>query len=118
MAANRKIGPVEYEASLASLALAGIKILVQAVVSATNGASTGYTITHKSTRRLLVIHLSAGNGDIRVNVGAAATAAHLPVLPARYIPIDAGWDKDGVAEVVYFYNTTGSAINVNVVELA
>ena len=118
MASARKVGSMEFEAGLASLSLAGIKILVQATVTALAGASTGYTVTHKNTRRLLVIHLSGGNADIRVNVGTAATAAHVPVLPARYIPIDAGWDINGVAEVVYFWNTTVGNITVNIVELA
>lgn len=102
-----------WEAALAQLSLAGIRFIKQATHSATNGANTVYTVTEPGTRRVVIIHLGTGNGDIRVAYKEAATATSLPVIPARYLVIDAKKD-----DTVQFWNTTGGVITVNILEIA
>lgn len=113
-----------WEADRAALASAGVRILAQAVVTAVAGASTTYTITSNETRRLICLHLGAGNTDIRVNYNAAATATHMPILPGRYFSVDAGIQKNSaqppawVADTVRFWNETVGNISVYVIEAA
>lgn len=121
MTTPRRAASLEWEANRATLALAGIRILKQAVVTAAAGVSTGYTLANIQTRRLVCLHLGAGNTDIRISYNTAALATHLPVLPGRYFLIDAGFVKDAAgtqnADIVYFYNETGGSISVYVVEI-
>jgi hypothetical protein len=108
----RRLAANEFEGMKALLSLAGVRVINQTTHSATNAANTAYTVTSKRTRRVIIIHLGAGNGDIRFNFGAAATATHLPVIPARYFVVDAT-----LADTLNFWNTTGAPITVNVMEI-
>lgn len=108
----RRTGPAQHEGDRALLSLAGIRIIKQATHSATNGANTAYTVTEANTRRVVVFHTNAAADAIRVNHNAAATASHLPVLPQHYFIVDAK-----KADTVNFWNTTGGAITVNIVEI-
>lgn len=103
----------QWEAALAQLSLAGVRFLLQALHSATTGANTVYTVADSRTRRVVVIHLSTGNGDLRADYNQAATATSLPVIPARYFVIDA---KKG--DTLQFWNTTGGTFNVNILEIS
>lgn len=108
----RRLAANEFEGFKALLSLAGLRVINQNTHSATNAATTAYTVVAKRTRRVIVIHLGTGNGDIRFNFGAAATANHLPVIPARYFVIDAS-----IGDTLNFWNTTGAPIVVNVMEI-
>lgn len=108
----RKLSMLDYEADRAMLSLAGVRQVNQTTVTAVNGASTAYTVTGPNTRRVIVIHLNAGNGDIRFNYNAAATSSNLPVIPARYFIVDAKKD-----DTLNFWNTTAGNITVNVMEV-
>lgn len=110
--AIRKLTSIEFEGMRALLSLAGIRPILQATVSATPGANTSYTVQDNRTRRVLIIHLGAGNGDIRFALDGAATANSLPILPARYVVVDAAKDQ-----TLNFWNTTAAAITVNLAEL-
>lgn len=103
----------QWEQALATLSLAGVRFLLQAVHSATNGANTVYTVQDVRTRRVVVLHLNAGNGDLRCAYNEAATATTLPVIPARYFVIDAK-----KADTLQFWNTTGSTFSVNILEIS
>lgn len=108
----RRPSSIEYEAARATLSLAGIRELVQANISATATANTVYTVANISTRRVIVIHLGTGNGDIRFKHDAAAAATSIPVIPARYFVVDA--EKD---DTLNFWNTTAGAITVYLMEI-
>lgn len=108
----RKLTSIEFEAHRATLSLAGIRLISQATVSATPSANTAYTVQNPHTRRVLVIHLSSGNGDIRFNYNAAATSSSLPIIPARYFVVDASKD-----DTLNFYNTAAAAVTINVAEI-
>ena len=97
--------------SLAAMATAALRLENQSVVSCTGSADVTYTVTGADTRRVMLVYLGAGAGDIRFNFGAAATSASLPILPQRYVVIEAV-----VGEVLHFYNTVATA-NLNVAEL-
>ena len=111
--APRTPSAVSHEAMLAALATAGIRMLLQDTVSATNGANTPYTVAAKTTRRVMVLHLSSGNGDIRFNVNAAATATSFPLLAATCFVLDVA-----PGGTVNFWNTTASPITVYVIEMS
>jgi hypothetical protein len=113
---TRVTGPLD-DTALAAMAIAGLRILSQSVVTATAGASTSYTVTDKNCRRVVCLHTGTGAGDIRINFNAAATATHMPMLPQRYFVVEACINGDGTAETVRFWNTTVSSISVNVMEV-
>lgn len=100
-------------AALASRSIAGWKILKQATVSATNAANTTYTVTEEITKRVAFIVIGTTDGDIRFEHNAAATATDVPLVNAAYVTLEAKKN-----DTVEFWNTTGSPITVNVVELA
>lgn len=102
-----------WEAQLAQLSLAGVRFIEQASHSATNGVSTTYTVQDIRTRRVVLIHIGTGNGDIRVAFNEAATATHIPLIPARYFSVDAKKN-----DTIRFFNTTGAPIVVNILEIA
>lgn len=111
----RRLSPIEYEGHRAMLALAGVRQLVQASVSVSNGAANSYTVTDPQTRRVICVHpggATPATGDIRINPAATATATSFPLLPQKYFVVDA--EK---ADQISFYNTTGSAIVVYVMEI-
>lgn len=121
----RRVTAVEFEGALAQLAVAGIRQILQATVTAAPGASTPYTIQNTRTRRVLCIHLNSGAGDIRFNYNAAATATSFPVMPQRYFPVDASANgptaanpSGGTADTLNFFNTTGSSVIIYIVEVA
>lgn len=102
-----------WEAQLAQLSLAGVRFIKQASHTATNGVDTSYTVTEPNTRRVVLVHIATGNGDIRVAYNEAATATSLPLIPARYFVVDAKKN-----DVIHFFNTTGAGIVVSVLEIS
>lgn len=108
----RRPSSVEFEAARAMLSLAGIRQLLQANISALATANTSYTVADIRTRRVVIIHLGAGNGDIRFNFGAAAASTNIPVPSARFMVVDA--EKD---QTLQFFNTTAGAITVYFMEI-
>lgn len=108
----RRPSSVEFEAARAMLSLAGARQLLQANISALATANTSYTVADIRTRRVVIIHLGAGNGDIRFNFGAAVASTNIPVPSARFMVVDA--EKD---QTLQFFNTTAGAITVYFMEI-
>lgn len=107
----RRISASNYEAAKAMLSVAGLRQLIQANISAANGADSTYTVQNKATRRVVIVHLNAGNGDLRFNINANATATTVPVLAGRYFVVDCLQN-----DVLHFFNTTGTSFTVYLVE--
>lgn len=110
--ATRRPSSIEYEGFRAMLALAGVRQLKQSSVAPGAGANSAYTVTEAGTRRVVAIHLGTGAGDIRFNHDAVADATKIPVIPQRYFVVDA--EKD---DTLNFFNTSGGAITVYVMEI-
>ena len=109
----RRLTSVEFESALASLALAGMRILLQDIKTATAGTHVEYTVVEPNTRRVMIVHLGTNAGDIRLAYKENAKATGFPVIPQAYMVIDA---KAG--DTISFWNTAGGDIGVNVLELA
>lgn len=127
-AASRLPSSGTYEAVRAVMSMAGIRQILQANISATNGADTTYTVQDPGTRRVIFIHASAGSLDIRFNINAAASASTIPIIPTRYVVVDAhgplnkptppGQSVITVpADVLHFFNTTGSPVTIFIMEI-
>lgn len=108
----RDTSAIQYEAARAMLALAGIREIVQGSVAPGASANAAYTVVDVRTRRVVCVHLGTGAGDIRFRYNVAATATNIPVIPQRYFVVDA--EKD---DTLNFFNTTGGAITVYVMEI-
>lgn len=109
----RRTSSLDFERSLAMLALAGIREMLQAQHVATAGADTAYTVAGDLTRRVMFFHLGLGANDVCVRYNAVAAATHMPVTPQTYFVFDA---KKG--DTIHFWNTTVNNITINVMELA
>lgn len=109
---TRSLGPREYEGNQALVALAGIRQLKQTSISVGSSAENTYTVTEVGTRRVVCLHLATNNNDIRFDYNATATSTDMPVIPARYFVVDS--EKD---DVLHFYNTSGGAITVYLMEV-
>ena len=103
---------MQWEAARAMLSLAGIRQLKQATVAPGASANASYTVTEAATRRIVAIHLGTANGDIRFNYNAASTATSLPMPTGSFLIIDV--QKD---DTVQFFNTSGGALTVNLMEI-
>lgn len=113
MTEARKVARLDWEAHLAAVSLAGVRILVQATVAPTAGNEATYTVTSAATKRVVLFHDSGNNLDIRFTYGnTAADANDLPVATGIYFVVDV--EKD---EVIRVFNTSGATITVNVAEL-
>lgn len=113
MTEPRKVARLDWEAHLASVSLAGVRILVQSTIAPGASAEATYTITHAATKRLILFHNSGNNTDIRFTYGSvAADASDLPVVSGIYFVVDL--EKDEIARV---FNTSGGSITVNIAEL-
>lgn len=110
---GRRISNADFEANHALIALAGFRLIQGGQVQLSCGptADNPYTVVHANCRRVVALHLAAGDGDIRFEYGAAADATKLPILPRRYFIVDAG-----VGHVLHFYNTSGVSVNVFLAE--
>ena len=108
-----RIKDTKHESGLASISLAGIRILVQTTVAPATSTNASYTVTSAATRRVVLFHDSGTNTDIRVEQNAAATATDMPVASGVYFVLEAVKD-----DTVQVFNTSGGAITVNVVEIA
>ena len=108
----RKTSNKPWEADLAMIAVAGLRILKQTSVAPGASANVAYTVTEGDTRRVACIHIGTGNGDIRFKYNAAAAATDIPLIPALYVIVDATKD-----DTVQFFNTTAGAITVHLLEL-
>ena len=109
----RTLSSSQFELLLATLALAGLRELAQAVHTATAGASTPYTVTHALTRRVMCFHTGTGVLDIRFATNAAAIATNMPVTGQTYWVVDA---KKG--DTLNFYNTSIADLSISIMELA
>lgn len=109
------LGPID-DATLAVMALAGIRELKQSTASPTTGANATYTVTDGATRRVVVTHMGCASpaaGDIRFLAGAvAATAASMPLYPQRYMVFEAN-----AGDVLNFFNTGADTVVVYVSEI-
>lgn len=119
----RRISEASYELAKATLSMAGLRFISQANISVGAGADGTYTVLSDACRRVVAIHIGTGNNDIHFNLNAAATAAHVPVIPARYFVIDVQSPRPGTpvepakaGDVLHFFNTTAGAITVYLVE--
>jgi len=101
-----------HEAGLATISLAGVRLLVQAVITPGASANVAYTVTEASTRRVVLFHDSGTNTDLRVEQNAAATVTDLPIASGIYFVLEAV-----KGETVQVFNTSGSGITVNIVEI-
>jgi hypothetical protein len=119
----RRIAASNYELAKAVIAMAGVRQLVQANISVAGTSDGTYTPVNAATRRVIAIHLGTGNNDIHFNLNAAASSSTVPVIPARYFVIDCYGPRPATptqpaltADVLHFFNTTGTAITVYLVE--
>ena len=121
----RRIAATAQEQGKAILSIAGFRIIpgTQATIAPGAGAEATYTVLNAACRRVVAIHLGTGNGDIRFELNAAATATKIPVIPARYFIVDVLSPRPAtptepakVGDVLHFFNTTGGAITVYLVE--
>jgi uncharacterized iron-regulated membrane protein len=103
---------LDWAANVAMVSLAGIRILKQATVAPGAGASATYTVTEKDAHRVVAFHGSTAALDIRVHQNGTATASHLPMANGVYMSFEVETD-----DTVSFFNTTGGAITVYLVEL-
>lgn len=109
----RKVARLDWEAHLAAVSLAGVRILVQSTMAPLAGAEATYTVADTSTKRVVLFHDSGDNTDIRFTYGSvAADASDLPVISGVYFVVDA--EK---GEVLRVFNTSAGTITVNVAEL-
>jgi len=99
------------EGMLAAIATAGLRIVLQANISATGSANVSYTVQDAATRRVMVVHNAGAAFDIRVERNAAATATDFPIIPQFYFAIDC--EKD---DTIQFYNV-GTTTTVYILEL-
>lgn len=113
MSSPRKLASMDYEAGLATLALAGLRETVQATLSALPAANTAYTVAMKDTRRVMCLHLDAGANSIHYRTNAAAVVTNMPMLGQVYWVADAK-----LGDTLNFWNTTLGAITVFIMELA
>ena len=84
----RRISDASWELAKGMLSIAGLRQVRQANITVTATTDVTYTVQDEQTRRVVAIHLGTGNGDIRFNINAAASATNLPVIPARYFVVD------------------------------
>lgn len=106
-----------FEGDKALLSMAGWVISLQDNVSVNGGAANSYTVQNADTRRVAFIFVGGSDGDIRfahntIEGKADADSNDMPLPSAVYMILDA---RKG--EEIGFYNTTGGAITVYVVEL-
>lgn len=106
----------EWESSQAVISLAGVRPLVQAVVTVTASDNDDYTVDDPTSaglvKRVILYHNSGGNTDIRVALNETADATKMPIASNVYFAIEVE-DED----VISLFNTTGSDIDVNVMEI-
>ena len=119
----RRISEASYELAKATLSMAGLRFISQTSISVGSGADGTYTVLSDGCRRVVAIHLGAANGDIRFNLNAAATSAHVPVIPARYFVVDVQSPRPATptepaktGDVLHFFNTSAGALTVYLVE--
>jgi len=114
---TRRASTATWESMKAMLSLAGIREIKQSQLTVTASSSDFYLVAEETTRRVIVVHLAAGNGDIRFKyqrqgAGATAVSTNLPVIPARYLVIDA--EKN---DKLSFFNTSGVSVQIFFVEI-
>ena len=107
----RKNDALEFEQQLATLSLAGWKVLAQGNAAPGAGARAAYTVTNARTRRCIISFVGTF-GDIRFEYNANSVATDFPLQPGVYMPIDCQED-----DTLDFWNTTGGAITVYVMEI-
>lgn len=112
MANDRRMSSAQWEASLAMLALAGLREVTQALHTAVATSNTAYTVTGANTRRVMCLHLGTGATDIRIKTNGAATGDSMPMVGQTYFVFDAA-----AGDTINFYNTTLGNIMVYVMEL-
>jgi hypothetical protein len=103
---------MQHEMQRGILAMAGFRQILQTTLSVGAGVAAGYTVQRANTRRVVYIHNSTGAFDIRVDPTATATATSFPVLPQRYLTIDAKKD-----DVISFFNTSGGTVVISLMEI-
>lgn len=101
----------QHEVNRATLSIAGWRVVLQDVHTATTGTSTAYTVAGRNTRRVVVC-FTGSFLDIRVEVNAAAEATDFPLMPDFHHTFDLSED-----ETLNFYNTTGGDISVYILEI-
>ena len=111
--ADPRIRDTKHESGLAAISLAGVRILVQATIAPGASANVAYTVTSGAAKRVVLFHDSGTNTDLRVEQNAAATATDMPLASGIYFVVEAVKD-----ETVQVFNTTGSGITVNIMEIA
>src|SRR5512147_465429 len=118
----RRISEASWELAKASLSMAGLRQILQANISVGAGDST-YTVQSENCRRVVAIHLGTGNGDIRFNLNAAASASTVPVIPARYFVVDVQSPRPATptepaktGDVLHFFGTVAGPTTVYLVE--
>lgn|SRR5512135_90332 len=121
--ATRRTSVSTYELAKAILSVAGLRQILQTSISVGTGADGTYTVQSENCRRVVALHIGTGNGDIRFNINAAASASTIPVIPARYFVVDVQSPRPAspgeaakVGDVLHFFNTTAGSITVYLVE--
>lgn len=127
--ANRRPHSIEYEGMRAMLALAGIRMLSQAVVTGGGANSDNtYPVVDSNTRRVIILHNAATFGNIRFNMNAAATVNSMPIVAQRYFVVDArgpytipaaaaqGNPISVAGDIIHFFDVAGGTV-VNFMEV-
>lgn len=123
-----------YEQARAILSMAGFRQILQTSIAVNASSENTYTVQDPGTRRVVAVHLSSGNGDIRFNINATATGTTFPVIPTRYFVIDAhgplykatppsqtgsggGAQITVPADVLHFFNNAAGSVTVFLAEI-
>lgn len=108
----RQYSNLEWESSRGILAMAGFRELLQAKMDLATVTEDIYTVQHENARRVVILHAASGATDLRVSATGTADDTKMPVLPQRYVSIDA---KKG--DELSFYNTSGNTITIYFMEI-
>lgn len=111
MADPRRQENRDWEGNTAQVSLAGVRLLVQSTIAPISGGTASYTITHATTKRVILFHTTC-DLNIRVNQNATATSSHLPVAAGMYFVLDMI-----KGEVVHVFNTGPDTVTINIVEI-
>jgi hypothetical protein len=108
----KTVSPLD-DASLAVMALAGIREINQTAHAAGAGVDSTYTVTGDDTRRVMFYCAGTGADAIRMRANATAAATDMPLASQKYVFYSAV-----AGETVHFYNTATAAATIYAMEIA
>jgi len=112
MADPKNRANIQWEADQAAVALAGVRPLKHAHNSTGSSAEYTYTIARNECQRVIVVHASGGDLDVRVELNATADANSMPILSSVYFVLEVE-----VGDEIHVFNTLGSAVDIHFLEI-